>query len=73
MCRVQPERTRNCGEEGKSSSLGEELRAAVAGRHEACQAGGEHGKGAESARSNSCQVRQEHRDSKLSGKRVSFV
>ena len=73
MCRVQPERTRNCGEEGKNSFLSEELRAAVAGRHEACQAGVEHGQGAGSARSNSCQVRQEHRDSNLSGKRVSFL
>ena len=72
-CRVQSVRARNCREEGKNISLTEELQAAVAARHVSCQAGVERGKEAEPAASSSCQVRQEHRDSKLPGRRVSFV
>ena len=73
VCRVQPVWAKNCGEEEKNSSLSEELRAAVAARHVSCQAGVERGKGSEAAAGSSCQVRQEHRDSKLPGRRVSFV
>ena len=63
---------RSCAEGGKRSSLSEELRGAVAARHESCQARVEHGEGAESASTNSCQARQEHRENRLSGKKVAF-
>ena len=69
---MQTVRTRDCGEEGKNISLTEELQAAVAARH-SCQAGVDSGKGAEQGAGSSSQVRQEHRDSKLPGRRVSFV
>ena len=69
---MQTVRTRDCGEGKKNISLTEELQTVVAARHP-CRVGVERGRGVEQGAGSSCQVRHEDRDSKVPGRRVSFV
>ena len=69
---MQTVRARECGEGKKNISLSEELQTVVAARHP-CRVGVERGQGVEQGAASSCQVRHEDRDSKVAGRRVSFV